>query len=500
MQIAARKTGPPNVFTGILRAFHKGIIAIEDDGIAKPLQIIKKGNIQVNTFLMQRAGRVFALVFALSMLAACAPSGPAVPTPQTLGAVPTSTAEPTTTAPLATDTPIVAATESPSPAAKLPETAPTPTNSVGSSPIRHVIVIMKENHTFDNYFGQFPGVDGAKTVTIDGISQTPPPAPDRAPDMNHSSPAARKAYDNGKMDMFGTEKKEPMVNGLPQAFAQYGGQDLAAYWTYAKDFALYDHYFSSVMGPSMPNHLFTIAASSGGANENPHGIKTEAPGCDSPGATLQILSSDGKTSTAPACLDVPTLPNLLAQRGISWKGYGYWAMGDLKQIWDNPSMRKNVVTERQFLADVRSGSLPSVSWVTGGSDEHPPSSVCAGENATVQQINAIMASSYWNSSLIIVTWDDWGGWYDHVAPPQVDNLGLGFRVPALVISAYAKQGYIGHQQTEHASIVKTIEDLFGLPSLQQRDAKANNLLDGLNFSQVPRSPLILKTAACPAAK
>ncbi len=410
-------------------------------------------------------------------------------------------------APLETPTPLAALptdtlAPSASPAATVPSTGVAPSAQATTpitSPIQHVIIIMKENRTFDNYFGQFPGVDGAITVTIDGKIQPPPHAPDRAPDMNHSFQAAHTAYDNGKMDQFGTLKNQPTVNGLPQTFAQYTEQDLPGYWAYAKQYALFDHYFTSIMGQSLPNHLFPVAASSGGVISNPQGIKTEDPGCNFPDAKVTIMGPSGKTTTGPACIDIPTLPNLLAQKGISWKGYGYWAMGTFARIWNDPQMHKNLVSEPQLITDVKTGSLPAVSWVSGGSSEHPPSSVCAGENWTIQQVNAVMNSPYWKSSLIIVTWDDWGGWYDHVAPPQVDSVGLGFRVPTLVISPYAKTGYIGHRRTEHSSIAKTIENLFGLPTLSDRDANANDLLDALDFSQSPRPPALLKTRQCPPA-
>jgi phospholipase C len=440
----------------------------------------------------------------LALIAACA--APPTPAPVVQRALPENTA---TTAPSPTTVPT--ATASPKntrvPATAAPVSAPTtlPTiaasvpNAPSNSPIQHVIVIMKENHTFDNYFGQFPGADGAKTVTIDGQTETPPPALDRPLDLNHSFQSAHKAYDNGKMDGF-TAIAHAIENGFPNAFAQYTESEIPAYWAYAKDYALFDHYFTSVMGPSTPNHLYTLAATSNGVIENITGMKTEAPGCDTPEATFKSIDASGKAMTQTACLDIPTIPNMLADKNIPWKGYGYWVMGDLKRIWDDPALRANVVAESQFAKDIKAGKLPAVSFVAGGQSEHAPSSICAGENQTLQQVNAVMNSPYWKSSLIIVTWDDWGGFYDHVAPPQLDAWGLGFRVPAIVISPYAKQGFIDHRQTEHSSIAKTIENLFGLPSLTDRDGKANDLLDSLDLSQSPRAPLVLQTRQCPAGK
>jgi len=379
-----------------------------------------------------------------------------------------------------------------------PGALPTTTHNalvLADTPIQHVIVIIKENHTFDNYFGQFPGANGAKTVTINGVTQTPPRAADSTPDINHSYTSARFAYDGGKMDKF-DQVQGAIVNGFPLTYAQYREEDIPAYWTYAKQFVLFDHYFTSVMGPSTPNHLFTVAASSGGAIGNTQGTNGR-PACAAPNAVISVLTSSGQITNQRACLDIPTLPNVLTPRGISWKGYGFWPMGVLHRIYDDPELQQNLYREDQFLSDLQAGKLPAVSWMYGARDEHPPRSVCDGENWTVEQINAVMKSPSWKSSLIIVTWDDWGGWYDHVPPPQVDQIGMGFRVPALIISPYAKKGYISHQETEHASVPKTIEKLFNLPNLNQRDANANDLLDALDFSQPPRQPLILPTRTCP---
>ncbi len=435
---------------------------------------------------------LLSLAFVFTLLSACAapPAQPAfAPTVPALSATntPTVNASNTPARPANTPAPAPATATARPVAPSVPTLAALVPTIPSGSPIQHIIVIMKENHTFDNYFGQFPGVDGATTVTLDGATTAPPAAADRPTDMNHSFDSAHHAYDNGKMDQF-----------TAAAYAQYNQSDLSIYWTYAQQFTLFDHYFTSVMGPSLPNHLYTIAATSDGAIENPSGIKTTDPACEFINTKIKTINAAGQTVMAPACFDIPTLPNLLAQKNITWKGYSYWAMGILKRIYDDPAMKANLVPETQFVKDIKAGALPAVSWITGGQDEHPPASVCAGENWTIQQVNAVMNSPYWKSSLIIITWDDWGGWYDHVPPPQVDNMGLGFRVPTLVISPYAKQGFVDHQQTEHSSIAKTIETVFGVASLTNRDAKANDLLSALDFSQAPRSPVMLKPLTCPS--
>ncbi len=412
-------------------------------------------------------------VFVLFIFAACNPT--ATPTRAPITATPTR-------API-TATPT-----------RLPITeTPAPTRA----PIQHVIVIVKENHTFDHYFGRFPGADGAKQVPINGALQDPPVAPDRPPsDIDHSFAGAHRAWNQGAMDKF-QGLSGAVVAGFPVAFAQYREQDLPAYWTYAREFSLFDRYFTSVMGPSTPNHLFIVAASSGGAIANPRGEANKAS-CDVPSSTIQVLNPDGKTANVPACLDIPTLPNLLSQKNVTWKSYDYYVMGVLKRVNNDPTQARNLATEKDYLRDLQSSAFPTVAWLFADSrDEHPAKSVCDGENWTVDQINALMNSAYWKSSLVILTWDDFGGFYDHVPPPQVDQLGLGFRVPMLLISPYTKRGYVSHVQTEHASIPKTIEKIFGLPNMNDRDAKANDLLDALDFSQPPRAPMVLQTRQCP---
>jgi phospholipase C len=192
-----------------------------------------------------------------------------------------------------------------------------------SRPIEHVIVILKENHTFDAYFGQFPGADGAHKVKIKGKTKTPPKSPDRPNnDINHGFESAHKAYHNGAMDQFDQVQGAIVkATGFPLAFAQFRETTLPAYWTYAKEFALFDRYFTALMGPSAPNHFYLVAASSGGAIANPRGDKVGGeyvPSCSAPTATIEVLTPTGTKGTQPACLDIPTLPNLLAAKGITW--------------------------------------------------------------------------------------------------------------------------------------------------------------------------------------
>ena len=373
--------------------------------------------------------------------------------------------------------------------------APPPAAPAGA-PLRHIVVIVKENHTFDNYFGQFPGADGARTVPIGGRQETPPAAADRTPGIDNTFEAAHEAYDDGRMDRF-QFVPGAVRNGVPLAFGQYREAEVSAYWAYAREFVLYDRYFTSVMGPSAPNHLFFVAASSGGAISNARGVSPYLAPCAVPFGTITVLDAGGGRRDVWPCFDLPTVPNLLAERGVSWRGYGFWIMNYLARIYASDALRAQLRGPGEFARDARAGRLPAVSWVFGLRDEHAPESVCAGMRWTVDQVNAVMAGADWPSSLIIVTWDDWGGWYDHVAPPRVDAFGLGFRVPALVISPYARRGYVSHVVTEHASVPKTIETVFGLPALTSRDRQAAPLLDGLDLAAAPRPPAPLAAPACP---
>jgi phospholipase C len=163
------------------------------------------------------------------------------------------------------------------------------------------------------------------------------------------------------------------------------------------------------------------------------------------------------------------------------------------------SMYDNVVPWTQYLTDVKAGTLPPVAWLTPpfAQSEHPPTSMCVGENWTVRVLNALMRSPEWSSTAVVLTWDDFGGFYDHVAPPHVDLYGLGPRVPALIISPYARPGYIDHTGYEFASVLRFIETIFDVPPLTMRDATSNDMLGAFDFSQPPLPPLIQHQRHCP---
>jgi phospholipase C len=309
----------------------------------------------------------------------------------------------------------------------------------------------------------------------------------------------------GKMDQFDLVK-HGNDRGYLLPYTQTSEAQIPNYFAYAKRFVLADRTFSSLSGPSFPNHLYTVAAQSGGVLSNP--VKTESWGCDADDdTTVEVMGTEGKISQQFPCFDFPTLADSLQSAGISWRyyaphrgvyGYQWSTLDAIRHIRFSPQWKRNVVSDAQFAQDAKNGKLPSVSWlVTGGGSEHPPFSTCAGENWTVKQINAIMRGPEWSTTAIFVTWDDFGGFYDHVAPPKLDRYGLGPRVPLLIISPYAKAGHISHTQYEFSSFLAFVEARFGIKPLTERDAQANNALDSFDFNQQPSAPLVLQQRTCP---
>jgi phospholipase C len=382
----------------------------------------------------------------------------------------------------------------------------------GMDKIKHIVFIVKENRTFDNYFGTFPGANGATSGTLSTGEVIPlRHAPDMTPhDIDHSYQAAVEAIDGGAMDRFDLIAGGN-VKGDLLAYTQYNEQDIPNYFTYARNFVLADAFFSSLEGPSFPNHLYTVGAQSNRAINNPSNSLGRW-GCDSPAnSRVQTLEEPGEFGSVYPCFDFDTLADRLEEEGLSWKyyapgqdksGYIWSALDAIRHIRLTSLWQQHVVATEQFVQDALNGNLPAVSWLVVGSglSEHPPASVCLGENWTVGQINAVMNGPDWDSTVVFLTWDDFGGFYDHVAPPAVDNFGFGPRVPLLIISPWTKRGHITHTTLEFSSVLKFIEERFDLDPLTERDQDANDLIDSFDFDHHPRQPLLLNTRQCPGAK
>ncbi|HET7235312.1 MAG TPA: alkaline phosphatase family protein [Actinomycetota bacterium] len=392
-------------------------------------------------------------------------------------------------------------------------TAPKPFDASGldtMTPIRHVVFVIKENRTFDNMFGRFPGANGVTVGTDQGEPRTLTRAVDAIDeDIKHCYQCALQAWNEGAMDGFATISDA----ADRYAYTQFLPEDLPNYWHWAQEFVLGDNFFASAHGPSFPNHLYTIAAQSGGAHENPiqpldllrerhreTGL-FKAWGCDSlEEAYVPVEDREGNVKNVPPCFDFLTEADLLMEAGIPWAYYsatnmqnGYlWSAYDaIRHIREDPEIWQNhVFPVDSFSEHARTGLLPPVTWVTPRFElsEHPEYSFCHGENWTTEIVNAVMEGPDWETTAIFVTWDDYGGFYDHVPPPQVDDFGFGIRVPLLVISPYAQEGSVTSELGEFSSVLRFMEDNYGLTQLTHRDRDATPLLSAFDFSQEPRSP------------
>ena len=296
------------------------------------------------------------------------------------------------------------------------------------------------------------------------------------------------------------------------AYTQFRPQDAPNYFTWAKHFVLNDNFFASALGPSFPNHLYTIAAQSGGAYANPRqdfqamlanaaAGQTKSWGCDiAQPAYVDVFGPEGETLELQPCFDFKTEGDLLREHDIPWTyyaatnnqlGYIWSAYSAIGRYRNDPALWDEYIRPVDDLVrDAKQNRLPPVTWVTPrfALSEHPDYNFCYGENWTTQVVNAIMASPEWKSTAIFLTWDDYGGFYDHVPPREVDMMGFGIRVPMLMISPYAKTGYIDHTEGEFSSVLRFIEDNWGLTQLTARDRNADNLSEAFDFSQAPRPP------------
>jgi phospholipase C len=394
-----------------------------------------------------------------------------------------------------------------------------------SQKLSHVVFIVKENRTFDHMFGRFRGADGTTTgVTCNGNIVPLLPAGNKAGSPLHSFVAGITAINGGEMNCFDQLKDGTNLEG----YVQYRRRDIPSYWSYAKHFALADRFFSSVYGPTTIEHLWTLAGQSdrfvdverelqGGAGKPGEFCRDDTERMKSfrklSQSQKQIAFGLEKTSDVAQlverfwierwpCTNIRILPDLLEKRHISWKYYKggtrhQKAIKMIRHVRFGP-MWKRVVSNQQFDRDVRNHRLPAVSWLIPPKylNEHPPHGMCEGENWTVRRLNLIMESEYWKNTAVFLTWDDFGGFYDHVPPPHVDLYGMGPRVPALVISPWARRGYIDHRTYDFSSILKTIEQLFGLPTLGERDAQAKPMWNSFDFNQAPIKPLLLKRRGC----
>ena len=393
-----------------------------------------------------------------------------------------------------------------------PTLSPQPLPSASFDPslkIQHVVVIIQENRSFDNMFNGFPGADTAQSGKMsDGqtVALTPIQLA-TGYDLRHRHFTWWASYDNGQMDGFDVDRAPS--NPATEAYQYVDRSDVAPYWQLASKYTLADRMFQSNASGSYPAHLYLVAAQSALVIGNP----TELPwGCDSPsGSRVSLVAPDGGEQPGPyPCFLFPTLADQMDAKDMTWRFYspavassgGIWSAYDsFSRIREGSDWERNVISpETKVLTDIASGQLAQVTWIvpSGANSDHPGAHSNTGPQWVSSIVDAIGASPFWNSTAIFITWDDWGGWYDHVAPPQLDTMGLGFRVPLLVISPYARHGYVSHVQHEFGSILRFTEKNFTIPSLGKSDARADDLSDCFDFTQTPAPLAHIATRLGPA--
>jgi phospholipase C len=432
--------------------------------------------------------------------------------------------------------------------------------AAGIHKIKHVIIVMQENRSFDSYFGTFPGADGipmrggVPTVCVPnpdgGCTRPYHDAADKNGGGPHGEANAVADVDAGQMDGFISQRDKARsacldpddpactVGGSPDVMGYHTAAEIPNYWTYAKDFALDDQMFEPVKSWSLPDHLYMVSAWSAKCRTRspmscvndivgPYGVRQFEQ------AVHEELTT-GKTSIDLAWTDITWL---LYARHVSWAYYvqagtqpdcdddSAETCASVKQsvttpgIWNPLPLFGDVQDDHQlhnvqslidYFRSARAGTLPAVSWIipSGANSEHPPASVHRGQAYVTAIVNAAMKSRDWKSTAIFLSWDDWGGFYDSVVPPAIDQNGYGLRVPGIVISPYAKKGFIDHQTLSSDAYLKFIEDDFldgarlnpttdgrpdSRPDVREDEPLLGNLEEDFNFSQAPRAPVLLPT-------
>jgi phospholipase C len=373
------------------------------------------------------------------------------------------------------------------------------------TPIHHAVFLMEEGHSFDNLFGTYPGAEGTPANVCVPTDPTSSSGPCTAPQWVGDKTVSKFAqtaqvfdaqYDGGKMDGF-VAAQAAAGSDAPLVMGYYDARDVPFSWNVADSFVLFDQFFSSSHGGTVSNHMYWVAGTAG-------------PAGPSAGATADTIPADGFG-------DLPTIFDRLQSAGVDWKFYvqnydrtitfrNQHAMVDhvaqvervpllaFARFVDDPTLNSHIVDMSQYYTDLEQGTLPAVSYIVpaaGGAST--PTSIKAGEQLGQSLINALTRSTAWPDSMLLWTYDGWGGWYDHVAPPQVDSDGYGFRVPALLVSPYARPGYIDSTQLDYTSMLRFVSDNWGLQPLAARDAAAQTFTAAFDFANPGRAPVFLSS-------
>ncbi|MBI2059328.1 MAG: hypothetical protein HYT87_06095 [Nitrospirae bacterium] len=401
------------------------------------------------------------------------------------------------------------------------------------TPIEHVIFISKENRTFDTYFGAYssPSGDHVEGTTKGKLGSTVidlPRGQDVGPYVMHEHSNALLSWNGGAMDGF---YLTPRLYGPPtqeeklESYVQYLRDDIPNYWALADRFALADHYFTSVMTSTFPNRLHSVAAQAAGMYQLPI---SKPWSCQIKYAAAPVFKEDCSTDMVVPCFDIPTIFDLVEAKGLTWKMYisprdgggNFNALYSIRRYYEkvqsDPAYAdKFFPPVSQLAEDARRDRLPNVAFVIYPMElsEHAPEGpVCCGEEATTRDIWALMESPAWKRSLIILTWNDYGGYHDHVPPPEPHacpsgegHYEPGFRVPAIFVSPYVRRGSVVSTVLQHGSVLRGIEDIFSLGmTLHDLDPRANDhtmnsIAEVLNFAS-PDFTVPPRTArSCPNA-
>jgi phospholipase C len=430
----------------------------------------------------------------------------------------------------------------------------------GIHKIQHVIVVMQENRSFDSYFGTFPGADGipmsggVPTVCVPNpAGGCTVPFHDTA-DVNgggpHGNANAVADVNGGQMNGFIVQRdqarptcKNPddpacSLGGTPDVMGYHTEAEIPDYWTYASDFTLDDHMFEPVASWSLPDHLYLVSGwSARCATRSPSSCVNDIVGPYGAVQFDQAVHQELTTGTTSIDLAWTDITWLLYLHHVSWRYYiqtgtqpdcdsdsaetcpprpqsastpGIWNPLPLFGDVQSDHQSNDVQSLSSYLTAARAGTLPAVSWITPSNpdSEHPPASVHQGQAYVTSIVNAAMKSPDWDSTAIFLSWDDWGGFYDQVVPPAVDQNGYGLRVPSITISPYARQGYIDHQTLSSDAYLKFIEDDFldgrrlnpatdkrpdPRPDVREDEPLLGNMDQDFNFDQAPRAPMLLPT-------
>ena len=393
-----------------------------------------------------------------------------------------------------------------------PPSSFTSAGAVAGKHIKHVVIVVQENRTFDNLFYGFSGAHYAKYGLAHGRRIKLHAIGLIGPCLNNSWAESIAAYDGKRMDGFDRNSFTCTRSGVvgDYVYSYVFRSEVAPYWTMAQRYVLADHMFPTMFGNSFTGHLDLIAAT---ASLSPSTSEVDTPlalpwNCNAPpGTKTSVLNAQREETLGggpfPCFTQFRTLADTLDAKRISWKYYApsvgniggqIWSeFGAISNVRYGPDWSKVVTPQTRVLVDARDGRLPSVSWVIPDAvDSDHPVMGHTGPSWVAAVVNAIGNGPDWNSTAIVVVWDDWGGWYDDLPPPQLDYRGLGIRVPCIVISPYARAGYVSHTRYEFGSVVKLVEEVFGLPVLGSSasgytDGRANSMLDVFNFSRKPRA-------------